>query len=469
MTTKNDNRKKADSPKIGAVMVVGGGICGMQSALDLANSGFKVYLVEETSSIGGRMAQLDKTFPTNDCSMCLISPKLIEVDKHLNIEILSNSQVQSLEGEAGNFKVKVLKRPLYVDIEKCTSCGDCIEACPVDLVNEFEQGLNGRKAISKRYPQAIPSAVSISKAARPPCKLTCPAGCNGQGYVALISKGKHLEALNHIKQWIPLPAALGRICHHPCEQECNRNEVDQPVAIAPLKRFAADIVAQKRKAGEIPPEEKPVIDKSKPEVAVVGSGPSGLTCASDLVKLGYPVTIFEAAPAPGGQLWSAIPKYRLPKDVLAAEIRDVIDLGIELKLNTPINGRHGLDELKQRYPAIYLAVGAQNSRSLPIPGVDSPPVRLALDFLRDVNLEKAVDIGKKVVVIGGGNVAMDVARTARRLGASEVTTICLESAEEMPAHSWEIDEAVEEEVKIMNSWGPLEIVNKDGKVTGVKF
>ena len=469
MTTKNDNRKKTDSPKVGAVMVVGGGICGMQSALDLANSGFKVYLVEETTSIGGRMAQLDKTFPTNDCSMCLISPKLIEVDKHLNIEILSNSQVQSLEGKAGNFKVKVLKRPLYVDIEKCTSCGDCIEACPVDLVNEFEQGLNGRKAISKRYPQAIPSAVSISKAARPPCKLTCPAGCNGQGYVALISKGKHLEALNHIKQWIPLPAALGRICHHPCEQECNRNEVDQPVAIAPLKRFAADIVAQKRKAGEIPPEEKPVIDKSKPEVAVVGSGPSGLTCASDLVKLGYPVTVFEAASAPGGQLWSAIPKYRLPKDVLAAEIRDIIDLGIELKLNTPVNGRHGLDELKQRYPAIYLAVGAQNSRSLPIPGVDSPQVRLALDFLRDVNLEKEVDTGKKVVVIGGGNVAMDVARTARRLGASEVTTICLESAEEMPAHSWEIDEAVEEEVQIMNSWGPLEIVNKDGKVTGVKF
>jgi len=256
----NKSKEKSSQNKVGAVMVVGGGISGMQSALDLANSGFKVYLVEETTSIGGRMSQLDKTFPTNDCSMCMISPKLIEVDKHLNIELLSNSQVQSLEGEAGNFKVKVLKRPRYVDIEKCSACGDCFEACPVDLINEFEQGLANRKAIYKRYPQAIPGAVAINKAARPPCKLTCPAGCNGQGYVALISKGKYLEALDHIKKWIPLPAVLGRICHHPCEQECNRNEVDEPVAIAPLKRFAADIVRQKRKKGEIPPEEKPVID-----------------------------------------------------------------------------------------------------------------------------------------------------------------------------------------------------------------
>ena len=470
MMADNGNKQKKNENKVGAVMVVGGGISGMQSALDLANSGFKVYLVEETTSIGGRMSQLDKTFPTNDCSMCMISPKLIEVDKHLNIEILSNSRVQSLEGEVGNFKVKVLKKPRYVDIEKCSSCGDCFEACPVDLINEFEQGLNTRKAINKRYPQAIPSAVSISKAARPPCKLTCPAGCNGQGYVALISKGKYLEALNHIKQWIPLPAVLGRICHHPCEQECNRKEVDQPVAIAPLKRFAADIVRQKRQDGEIPPEEKPAIDKSKPKVAVVGSGPSGLTCALDLLKLGYPVTVFEKDSQPGGQLWSAIPKYRLPKDVLAADIKDIVDLGIDLRLNTPVNGRNGLAELKkQGYKAIYLAIGAQKSRSLPISGVDLPQVRLALDFLREANQTERVEIVNRVVVIGGGNVAMDVARTARRLGAGEVTAVCLESAEEMPAHPWEIEEAVEEGVKIMNSWGPTEIISKNRKAAGVRF
>jgi len=468
--SNNGNGKKPNQNKIGAVMVVGGGIAGMQSALDLANSGFKVYLVEETAAIGGRMAQLDKTFPTNDCSMCMISPRLIEVGKHLNIEILSNSQVESLEGEAGNFKVKVAQKPRYIDLQKCSSCGDCVEACPVDLINDFEQGLSTRKAIHKRYSQAIPSAYGISKTARPPCKLTCPAGCNGQGYVALIGKGKYLEAYNHIMQWIPLPAVLGRICHHPCEQKCNRSEVDQPVAIAPLKRFAADIVRQKRQEGSIPPETKPVIDPAKPKVAVVGAGPSGLTCAHDLLKLGYPVTIFEASSQPGGQLWSAIPKYRLPKDVLAADIKDIIDMGIELRLNTPINGKPSLDDLKaQGYQAFYLAIGAQKSRSLPIPGINAPQVLLALDFLRDVNLGKEVKLGDRVIVVGGGNVAMDVARTARRLGAKEVHAVCLESSKEMPAHPWEIEEAREEGVQIENCWGPRQITTSDGKVTTAEF
>ncbi len=456
--------------KVGAVMVVGGGIAGMQSALDLANSGFKVYLVEKTSSIGGRMAQLDKTFPTNDCSMCMISPKLIEVAKHRNIEIITEAELETLEGEKGNFTAKVLKRPRYIDIQKCSGCGDCVQACPVDLSSEFEMGLTTRKATYKRYPQAIPGAVAISKLARPPCKLTCPAGCNGQGYIALTSKGKYLEALNHIKQWIPLPAAVGRICHHPCEQECNRGDIDEPLGIAPIKRFIADIVREKRKEGNLPPEEKPIINPSNPRVAVVGSGPSGLTCAYDLVKRGYPVTIFEAASQPGGQLQWAIPKYRLPKEVLAADIKDIIDLGIELKLNTPINDKFSLKDITdQGYKAIYLAIGAQKSRSLPIKGVDLPGVYLALDFLKDVNLGNEVKLGKRVVVVGGGNVAMDVARSARRLGASTVTAVCLESPPEMPAHSWEIEEAEEEGVSIRNSWGPTEIMRKPGNQMVIKF
>ncbi|MFC1954437.1 FAD-dependent oxidoreductase, partial [Chloroflexota bacterium] len=417
-----------------------------------------------------RMSQLDKTFPTNDCAMCMISPKLIEVGKHNNIELLTNSSVEGIEGEEGNFKVKVLKRPRYIDEVKCSGCGDCVEACPVDLLHEFEAGLTTRKAVNKRYPQAIPGAMAISKAARPPCKLTCPAGCNGQGYVALISKGKFTEAVDHIKQWIPLPSALGRICHHPCELECNRSEIDEPIGIAPLKRFVADIVREKRKDGSIPPEEKPVIDPAKPRIAIVGAGPSGITCAHDMVKKGYPVTIFESSSAPGGQLQWAIPKYRLPKDVLAADIQDIIDTGIDLKLNTPLDDKFTVSDIKaQGYQAIYLAIGAQKSRSLPIPGANTPGVLLALDFLKDANLGKDIGLGKTVVVIGGGNVAMDVARTVRRLGVTDVQAVCLESREEMPSHSWEIEEAEEEGVQIKNSWGPTEIMAKDGKVSGIGF
>jgi heterodisulfide reductase subunit A-like polyferredoxin len=456
--------------KIGAVMVVGGGITGMQSALDLANSGFKVYLVEKTTSIGGRMSQLDKTFPTNDCSMCMISPKLIEVSKHRNIEIITNAAVEAVEGEEGNFKVKVLKKPRYTDIVKCSGCGDCVEACPVELKNEFEGGLGKRKAISRRYPQAIPGAMAITKDARPPCKLTCPAGCNGQGYIALCSKGKYLEAFNHIKQWIPLPASVGRICHHPCEQQCNRGEIDQPLGIAPLKAFIADTVRQKRKEGSLPPEEKPVIDPAKPRIAVVGAGPSGLTCACDLAKHGYPVTIFEATSKAGGQLQWSIPRYRLPKDVLAADIDEIIGLGIDLKLNSPVNSRFSLANLKsQGFKAIYMAIGVQKSRNLTIPGADLPGVLPALDFLRNANQDKKMDLGKRVVVIGGGNVAMDAARTARRLGAAEVLTFCLESRPEMPAHTWEIEEAEEEGINMNPSWGPKEIIGKEGKVNGIEF
>src|SRR4030042_4829101 len=211
------NKGTKQEKKVGAVMVVGGGICGMQSALDLANSGFKVYLVEETSAIGGRMSQLDKTFPTNDCSMCMISPKLIEVGKHLNINLITDAQVQSLEGEAGNFKVKVLKRPRFVDMTKCSACGDCLQVCPVALPSEFEGALATRKAIFKRYPQAIPSAMLITKRGTSPCKITCPAHISVQGYVALIVKGKYKEALNLIREENPFPAVCGRGCTHPCE------------------------------------------------------------------------------------------------------------------------------------------------------------------------------------------------------------------------------------------------------------
>jgi len=463
--------KSEESEKVGAVMVVGGGIGGMQASLDLANAGYKVYLIEETTAIGGRMAQLDKTFPTNDCSMCTISPKLIEVGKHLNIEVITNAEVESLQGEAGNFTASVLKKPRYVIDEKCNACGDCIAACPVEVLSEFDENLMPRKAIYKRYPQAIPNAMAISKANRAPCVLTCPTGVNVQGYVALISSGKFEEALKLIRERNPFPSVCGRVCHHPCEGECNRQELDEPIAINPLKRFAADYVRGLTVDERKIVEEKPVIDTAKPKVAIVGAGPAGLTCAQDLALLGYPVTVFEALDKPGGMMYVGIPSYRLPKEIMMEDIQRILDLGIELKTNARI-GTDGmkLSNLKEKgYQAIFLAIGSHLSRSLPIEGVDLPGVLLGVDFLRDVNRGKEVTVGRKVLVIGGGNVAIDVALTALRQGAEQVELACLESRKEMPAHEWEIEDALEEGVKLNCSWGPKKIMGKDRKARGVEL
>jgi len=456
--------KQQDTKKVGAVMVVGGGICGMQSALDLANSGFKVYLVEETTSIGGRMAQLDKTFPTNDCSMCMISPKLIEVSKHLNIELITNAQVQSLSGEAGNFKVKVLKKPRFIDVTKCSSCGDCVQVCPVSQASEFEGGLATRKAIYKRYPQAIPGALAISKRGTSACKITCPAHISVQGYVALIAKGKYQEALNLIREENPFPAVCGRVCTHPCETKCQRGKVDEPISICHLKRFVADEV---RAGGKDKPP-SPMPSKNK-KVAIVGSGPAGLSAAYYLALWGYQPTVFEALPVAGGMMAVGIPSYRLPKDVLNAEIDFIKSVGVEIKTNTPIGKSLSLKDLKaQGYEATFIAIGAHKNNKLGVEGEDLKGVRPGVGFLRDAALGKPLNIGQRVAVVGGGNVAIDAARTALRSGAKTVMILYRRSRQEMPANDEEILDAEEEGIEIRYLVAPTKIIGTDGKVTAIE-
>lgn len=452
--------------KIGAVAVIGGGIGGMQAALDLANSGLKVYLVESSTAIGGHMAQLDKTFPTNDCSMCTISPKLIEVDKHENIEILTKTEVLGLEGEPGSFRLKVLMHPRFVNLKKCNACGDCIEKCPVLIPSEFEEKLSDRTIIHKLYPQAIPGAVAISKVSRPPCVLTCPAGVNGQAYMALTAKGRFLEALEVIRRNNPFPSVCGRVCHHPCEAECNRKELDEAVAINPVKRFLSDWAI----AHEDSPIEQITVDHNKPKVAIVGAGPAGLACALDLVKKGYPVTVFEAEEKAGGMMRWGIPEYRLPREILDYDINRILSLPIELKTGVKLGKDFTLTNLKtQGYKAVFLGLGAPKSRYINIPGADLKGIYGALDFLRDVNSGKRPKLGNKVVIIGGGNVAIDAAMCAKRLGAGSVELFCLESNEEMPAHKWEIEDACSEGISINCSWGPKEFIGEGGKVTGLTF
>lgn len=451
---------QSDTP-IGAVMVVGGGIAGMQASLDLAEQGFKVFLVEAKSAIGGKMAQLDKTFPTNDCAMCTISPKLVETGRHPNIEILTGTTVRDITGDAGRFTARVVREPRYVDTAKCIGCGDCATVCPVIIPDTFNEGLAPRRAAYKLYPQAVPNAFAIEKRGIAPCRDACPAGQRAQGYIALIREGRWDDALRVIKMDNPFPGICGRICNHRCETACNRGLVDEPINIRALKRFVTDkVYGQPRQPVE------PAERQQSERIAIIGAGPCGLTAAQDLALAGYGVTVFEAMPVAGGMLRLGVPEYRLPTDIIEREVQDIIDLGIDLRLNHRVDN---LDDLfAEGYDAVLIAVGAHEGVRLPIPGSDLDGVLINTRFLRDVRLghyddggtDSVPPLGQRVLVLGGGNVAIDVARSAIRLGR-EVHLACLESREAMPAHAWEVD-AAEAEGVVLHPGRSFERIVDDG-------
>ncbi len=457
---------------VGAVLVCGAGIAGIQASLDLAGSGFKVYLLDSMASIGGRMAQLDKTFPTDDCAMCILSPKLVECARNKNIEIIALADIQSVSGEPGSFKVKIRQNPRYIDIKKCDACGDCAEVCPVNLPNEFDGKLSARKAIFKPYPQSIPNAFTISKASGPtPCKAGCPAGVNVQGATALIAAGKFTEAYELIRQRCPLPASCGRVCRHHCQSSCNRKSIDEAVSFSNLERFVGDHIQANP---ELYPPFAPSAYFSGSKVAVIGGGPAGLTAAADLALVGYGVTLFDAKPQLGGMLRYGIPGYRLPKDVLDREIQSVINLGVEVRTNASIAGPKDL--LKSDGPtagefsAVFVATGAWEGRKLGIPGEEAQGVQSAVDFLCGVNSGNAPRIGRNVLVIGGSDLALDAARCALRLpGVESVHLACLESQAEMPAQTEHVAQALREGVVFHHGLGPTRIEVRGESVSSVIF
>ncbi|MEO0085090.1 MAG: FAD-dependent oxidoreductase, partial [candidate division WOR-3 bacterium] len=455
-----------ESRPVGAALVVGAGIGGIQASLELADAGFKVYLLDESPAIGGVMAMLDKTFPTNDCSMCILAPKLVGTGRHPGIELLNCSELLTLEGEPGRFRAQIRRNPRYVRLDKCTGCMECSKVCPVNLPDEYNQRLSSRHAIFKLYPQAIPNACSIEKnLGKAPCRLACPAGVNAQGYVALISQRKFKEAFDLVRERLPFPGICGRVCHHPCETECNRRDYEGPVSIRTLKRFVADYVYS-HGLSYTALKESPAERQEK--VAVVGAGPAGLTCALDLRAMGYNVTVFESSGLAGGMMRYGIPAYRLPRETLDREVGDILSTGVELKTGVRITRKDVDGMLNDGFRAVFLGIGCQRSRSLKLEGIDLQGVYHGIEYLRQANTGSPPQTGRRVVVIGGGNVAIDVAMTARRCGAEDVTLVCLECREEMPAHEWEIQEALAEGIRLNPSWGPQGIVGSNGRVTGLK-
>ena len=369
-----------------------------------------------------------------------------------------------------------------VDEEKCVACGECIDVCPTNALR-LGQKLCSKDPIDEKMIKVTPRNTSWEEdkwnsdyrtnrkntldSGTAPCITKCPAHIPVQGYIKLASQGKYNEALELIKKHNPLPAVCGRICPRLCEEDCTRADFDEAVAVDDVKKF----IAQKDLESGTRYIPKKRHDYSDKKIAIIGSGPSGLTCAYDLALDGYDVTVFEKEKKLGGMLSLGIPSYRLEKDVIEAEIDVIRDMGVKFETGVEVGVDISIDDLRKKgFNAFYIAIGAQKGRKLGLEGEDVEQVISGVEFLRKINLGEDTGVKGNVVVIGGGNVAIDVARSSARLkDVAEVNMYCLEEMENMPAHNEEIEEALEEEVKINNSWGPTRIIIEDGKLKGVEF
>jgi NADPH-dependent glutamate synthase beta subunit-like oxidoreductase len=358
------------------------------------------------------------------------------------------------------------KSPLYVPLF-CHHCEDapCALACPEDAITrDPETGIVLLDPEKCNGCNAVEGKSGAEKQDTSPCKVGCPARNDVQGYLGLAAKGKYQEAIQLIKETSPFPAICGRVCPHPCESDCSRNEIDDPVGIRSIERFLAD---QDRSGGN------PYIPKVKAardeRIAIIGSGPAGLTAAYFLAREGYKVTVFEKLPVAGGMMAVGIPEYRLPKDILSGEIKIIQDMGVAIKTGVTFGTDITIESLKKEgYQAFFLATGLHQNSLLNLEKEDLDNVLKGVDFLRDVSLGNPVSVGRKVIVVGGGNVAIDVALTALRKGAQEVSVVCLEERDEMPAWESEIQMALEEGVEIINCFGPSKFSEKNGKLSGIE-
>ncbi len=366
-----------------------------------------------------------------------------------------------------------------INEDKCVACGECVSICPVNAVtlgtnfagrdseqtHYYKQAKNHIMNKSDLHDNFINEREIVSRFGTAPCKVACPAHISVQGYIEKASEGKYMEALELIKKENPLPAICGRVCPHPCESQCTRCTLDQSLAIDAIKMFVAD--KERESGNRFIPEIKNHYDQ---KIAIIGAGPAGLSCAYYLAEEGFQVTVFDKAEKPGGMLEYGIPEFRLEKEVIQSEIEVIKALGVEFVCNTEVGKDITIPQLREQgYQAFYIAIGAQKGAVLGLANEDKPNVMNGVTYLGLANRGEETHTKGRVIVVGGGNVAIDVARTAVRSGAESVAMYCLESEEEMPAAKDEQIEAKEEGITFHNGWGPMEILTDGENATGIVF
>lgn len=438
-----------------AVLLVGSGYGALKTAQDLAQSGLPLVWVTRALHFlempGGRESFTDRPEDLN----FQFRPLYLRITRNPLVTAMTHARIESIEKKADGFHAKIVQDPVYVDYDLCTGCGRCMEVCPLD---------KSQHPPLRRTPPYCPSrALDLDKRKTSPCRTACPLGVNVQAYMALTAASRFEEALAVIREVNPLPGICGRVCHHPCEDACRRAEVDEPVAVCAVKRFLADweLKEHSPRLKAPPPERRPE------KVAIVGAGPAGLTAAHVLNQAGFHATVFEAEARAGGMLRVGINAFRLPRTILDLEIQAVIDSGVEIRTNSPIKDA---DELLSRgFGAVLICPGAHRDLKLGVPGEQTEGVLGAVEMLRQLNTGGDLPRFGHVAVIGGGNSAIDAARAALRLGAKSVTICYRRERGDMPARASEIEEALEEGVKIDFRIAPISVVSERGKVKGIEL
>lgn len=448
-----------------SVAVIGGGIAAARAALTLANEGVKVDIITPDTAMG-----LEDGFDGSSIASAESNPHLwpllLRAATHPMVTLHTSTDVRGIIGKQGRLSIRTNKRPRYVRRDICTTCGRCEDECSVKVNTEINGQKISHSAIHAPVPgvRTTPSAFYIEKMGVAACRVSCPLGISVQGFVSLLSKGKVDEALALINEAAPLAAILGRVCTHPCESVCKRSEVDSPVFIHALHRYAADnATGGARYTFKVPPGSR------REKIAIVGSGPAGLGAAWELARRGYTPTIFEAHAVVGGMMATGIPRFRLPWEIRDREVASIQAMGVRIQRGVTVGRDLSISDLRERgYRAFFLAIGAHQNKSLDIPGENLEGVVDAISLLFALNSRVGASVGSNVVVIGGGNSAIDSARTAKRRSKGVVRVLYRRTEEEMTAVKEEVEEATHEGVQIEYLTQPIEILGDGYNVTGLR-